>query len=129
MARGDMKVDTLSVSTETEILNRKEFEAISNTIDFSNVSTKDDAGRLVVKAGTPIDKDGQVVKTTPWTGAVGILLHDTYETHPQQAILKKAYVNTTRAQKSSSLTYDLALVTELSKSGCRIVLEEPEVLA
>ena len=73
--------------------------------------------------------DGQVVKTTPWTGAVGILLHDTYETHPQQAILKKAYVNTTRAQKSSSLTYDLALITELSKSGCRIVLEEPEVLA
>lgn len=39
MARGDMKVDSLSVSMETEILNRKEFEAISNTIDFSNVST------------------------------------------------------------------------------------------
>ena len=27
MARGDMKVDVLSVSNEVEILNRKEFEA------------------------------------------------------------------------------------------------------
>ena len=119
MARGDMKVDVLSVSNEVEILNRKEFEAIPNTVDFDGVETKDDLGR----------KDGAPIKATPWTGAVGILLHDAYETRPQQAVLKKAYVNTTRAQKSSGLTYDLALVTELEKSGCRIVLEEPEVLA
>lgn len=129
MARGDMKVDVLSVSNEVEILNRKEFEAIPNTVDFDGVETKDDLGRKVVKAGTPIGKDGAAIKATPWTGAVGILLHDAYETRPQQAVLKKAYVNTTRAQKSSGLTYDLALVTELEKSGCRIVLEEPEVLA
>jgi hypothetical protein len=42
MARGDMKVDVLSVSNEVEILNRKEFEAIPNTVDFDGVETKDD---------------------------------------------------------------------------------------
>ena len=50
MARGDMKVDVLSVSNEVEILNRKEFEAIPNTVDFDGVETKDDLGRKVVKS-------------------------------------------------------------------------------
>ena len=65
MARGDMKVDVLSVSNEVEILNRKEFEAIPNTVDFDGVETKDDLGRKVVKAGTPIGKDGAPIKATP----------------------------------------------------------------
>lgn len=129
MARGDMKIDTLAVNAEEEILNRKEFQAVANTIDFSEVSDTASNGLKVVKAGTPVDKDGKPVKSTPWANAVGILLHDVYEDRPQTAVLKQAYINTTRAQKNSKLTYDGDLAAALNLAGCRIVFEEPVVLA
>ena len=125
MARGDMKVDSLAVSREIEILNRKEFEAVAQTVDFTGVSATSDNGEKIVKAGTPIKADGKVAGETPWTGAVGLLLHDAYESHPQVAILKVGYVHTTRAQQNSSLTYDAALTTALNAAGCRIAFEEP----
>lgn len=125
MARGDMKVTNGSVGAAVEILNRKEFEAVSMTIDFTNVSTTDADGDKYVPAGTPVDKDGKVVSASPWTGAVGILLHNVYEDRPQGAALTKAYVHTARAQANSSLTYDADLVTALNAAGCRIRFEEP----
>lgn len=125
MARGDMAFDTLAVNGEIEILNRKEFEAVAMTVDFTGVSTTGDNGKKVVKAGTPINASGVPVKTTPFTGAVGLLLHDTYETHPQGAILKVGYVHVGRAQLNSGLTYDSALTTALNAAGCRIALEVP----
>lgn len=125
MARGDMSFDTLSVAQEVEILNRKEFQAVAMTIDFTGVTDIADNGKKVVKAGTPINASGVPVKTTPFTGAVGILLHDTYETHPQGAILKVGYVHVGRAQLNSGLTYDSALTTALNAAGCRIALEAP----
>lgn len=124
MARGDMKVDTLAYTSEVEILNRKENEAVSMTVDYTGVDADSD-GRRVVKAGTPVDKDGKVVTSTPWTGAVGIVLHDAYDSRPQVAVLKVGYVHTTRAQANSGLTYDAALVTALNAAGCRIAFEEP----
>lgn len=125
MARGDMSFDTLSVAQEVEILNRKEFQAVAMTIDFTGVTDIADNGKKVVKAGTPINASGVPVKTTPFTGAVGILLHDTYETHPQGAILKVGYVHVGRAQLNSGLTYNSALTTALNAAGCRIALEVP----
>ena len=123
MARGDMKVDTLAVSQEIEILNRKEFQAVPMTVDFTNVSAVADNGEKVVRAGTPVTAAGVVVDTTPWTGAVGILLHDVYESAPQVAMLKVGYVNTARAQQNATLTYDSALTTALNAAGCRIAFE------
>lgn len=80
------------------------------TIDFTSVSTTDpDSGEKVVRAGMPISAAGAEVKTTPWTGAVGILLHDVYESRPQGTILKKAYINKTAAQANASVTYDTTL--------------------
>ena len=80
------------------------------TIDFSAVSTTDkDTGEKVVKAGSVINGTGAVVSETPWTGGVGILLHDVYEYRPQGTILKKAYINKKRAEANASITYDSAL--------------------
>lgn len=129
MARGDMRIDTLKVGAEEEILNRKEFQAVANTVDFSSVSDIADNGLKIVKAGTPVDKDGKPIEETPWTNAYGILLHDVYEDRPQSAVLKQAYIHTGRAQKHSGLTYDTALVSALNLTGCRIVFEEPFVVA
>lgn len=123
MARGDMRIDTLAVSQEVEILNRKEFQAVPMTVDFTNVSATADNGEKVVRAGTPVSAAGVVVDTTPWTGAVGLLLHDVYESAPQVAMLKVGYVNTARAEANTSLTYDAALTTALNAAGCRIAFE------
>lgn len=127
MARGDMAVETASFGAGTEILNRPPFKGVPMTIDFSTTTAGSD-GKKVVKAGTPIDKDGKPVSATPWTGAVGILLVDVREERPQGTILTEAYINTKRAQKNSGLTYDGALVTAMNNAGNRIRFEEPIVV-
>lgn len=129
MARGSMEVETTSFGTGTEILNRPPFKGVSMTIDFSDVTEDEETGEKIVKAGTPIDKDGVPVSATPWTGAVGILLVDVREERPQGTILTEAYVHTGRAQKNSGLTYDGALVTAMNNAGNRIRFEEPLITA
>lgn len=110
MARGDMLFESVDIGGQVEILNRSPFEGVPMTIDFTSVSTTDpDSGEKVVRAGMPISAAGAEVKTTPWTGAVGILLHDVYESRPQGTILKKAYINETAAEANASVTYDEAL--------------------
>lgn len=110
MARGDMSGVTQKINANVEILNRIPYEGVPMTIDFTSVTTKDDdTGEKVVRAGMPIDGSGKPQNTTPWTGAVGILLHDVYESRPQGTILKKAYINKTVAQANASVTYDSAL--------------------
>lgn len=128
MARGDMLVKNTTYGSDAEILNRPPYSGVSMTIDFSATTAGDD-GKKVVKAGTPIDKDGVPVTATPWTGTVGILLVDVAEERPQGTILTEAYVHTGRAQKNSGLTYDGALVTAMNNAGNRIRFEEPIVVA
>lgn len=129
MARGDMKIENVDFGAGVEILNRPPFKGVSMTIDFENVTADTTTGKKVVKAGTPINKDGEPVSATPWTGAVGILLVDVLEERPQGTILTEAYVHTGRAQKNSGLTYDGALVTAMNNAGNRIRFEEPIVTA
>lgn len=130
MARGDMLVEHASFTSGAEILNRPPFRGVSMTIDFDGVSETDEqTGYKVVKAGTPIDKDGKPVTETPWTGAVGILLVDVLEMRPQGTILTEAYINVGRAQDNSGLTYDGALVTAMVNAGNRIRFEEPIIVA
>lgn len=110
MARGDMRYASTDIRVSgEEILNREVFEGVPMTIDFSDVSTTDDTGEKVVKAGSVISGTGTVVAATPWTGGTGILLHDVYEHRPQGTILKKAYINKKRAEANASITYDSAL--------------------
>lgn len=125
MARGSMNIDTLAIATEPVILNRKENEAVPMTVDFTNVSAGAD-GIKVVKAGTPLNAYGVPVTSSPWAGAVGIALHDVYQDRPQVAMLKKGYINVTRAQANSNLTYTSELVSVINKDAqCRLVFEDP----
>ena len=126
MARGSMAVETTVFGTGAEILNRPPFKGVSMTIDFTDVTEDEETGKKIVKAGTPINKDGVPVSATPWTGAVGILLVDVREERPQGTILTEAYVHTGRAQKNSGLTYDGAA---MNNAGNRIRFEEPIITA
>ena len=125
MARDGKMIFENKTISNYEILNRSEFEGIALTIDFTGIATADADGDIYIPAGTPIDADGAAVTATPWTGAIGLLLHDVYKTRPQGTVLKKAYINVTRAQAHNGLTYDADLVAEVAKSGARIVLEDP----
>ena len=129
MARGSMAVETTAFGTGAEILNRPPFKGVSMTIDFTDVTEDEATGKKIVKAGTPINKDGVPVSATPWTGSVGILLVDVREERPQGTILTEAYVHTGRAQKNSGLTYDGTLVTAMNNAGNRIRFEEPIITA
>ena len=95
---------------DVQILNRKPFEAIPMTLDFSSVSDKLANGKKVVKAGTPIGPAGVVDNTGT---VVGILLHDVTEDRPQGTLLKKAYIKTEVAQEHSGVTIEQAVKTAL----------------
>ena len=90
---------------DVQILNRKPFEAIAMTLDFTSVSTKLANGKKVVKAGTPIGKTGVLDNTG---AVVGILLHDVTEDRPQGTLLKKAYIKEDVAKKHSGVTIESA---------------------
>ena len=95
---------------DVQILNRKPFEAIPMTLDFSSVSDKLANGKKVVKAGTPIGAGGVLDNTGT---VVGILLHDVTEDRPQGTLLKKAYIKTEVAKTHSGVTIDQAVKTAL----------------
>ena len=95
---------------DVQILNRKPFEAIPMTLDFSSVSDKLANGKKVVKAGTPIGSAGVLDNTGT---VVGILLHDVTEDRPQGTLLKKAYINTAVAKAHSGVTIEAAVKTAL----------------
>ena len=95
---------------DVQILNRKPFEAIPITLNFTSVETRLPNGKKVVKAGTPIGKTGVLDNTGT---VVGILLHDVTEDRPQGTLLKKAYIKTEIAKTHSGVTIDQAVKTAL----------------
>ena len=105
-----MQFEQTEYLDDVQILNRKPFEAIPMTLDFSSVSDKLANGKKVVKAGTPIGPAGVVDNTGT---VVGILLHDVTEDRPQGTLLKKAYIKTEVAKTHSGVTIDQAVKTAL----------------
>ncbi len=110
VVRGEMRVENAAFGSGTEILNRPPYEAVAMTIDFSSAVSgegfkeNEDTKELYVPAGMPINKDG-VPKHDETTDVVGILLYDVYQSNPQGAVLKKAYINEKRAKASSGVDY------------------------
>ena len=105
-----MKYEQTEYVGDVQILNRKPFEAIPMTLDFTSVVTKLANGKKVVKAGTPIGATGTVDNTAT---VVGILLHDVTEDRPQGTLLKKAYIDTAVAQAHSGVEIVAAVKTAL----------------
>ena len=111
-----MVFNTTNYGADAQILKRSVFEAIPLALDFSSVTdTKD--GKKIVYAGTPVDASGVVANGAT---AIGIVLHDTVEDDPNAAILKKAYLDTVKAEANvakaasqSAFTYDPAVKTAL----------------
>ena len=99
-----MEFTQTTYAGDVQILKRKPFEGIAITLDFTNVATG------IVKAGSPIDADGEVANDET---AIGILLHDVTSARPQGTILKKAYINTAVAEAHCGLTYDDDVKTAL----------------
>ena len=105
-----MQYEQTAYIGDVQTQNRKPFEAIPMTLDFSSVSDKLANGKKVVKAGTPIGSAGVVDNTG---AVVGILLHDVTEDRPHGTLLKKAYIKTEVAKTHSGVTIDQTVKTAL----------------
>lgn len=105
----NMQYEKTSYAGDVQILKREPNEAIPLTLDFEDVTTKVN-GKKIVKAGTPIGKDG---KTDNAATVVGILRFDVTEDRPQGVLLKKAYLNTKVAETHSGVTYDATVKAAL----------------
>lgn len=105
----NMQYEKTSYAGDVQILKREPNEAIPLTLDFEDVTTKVN-GKKIVKAGTPIGKDGKADSTAT---VVGILRFDVTEDRPQGVLLKKAYLNTKVAETHSGVTYDATVKAAL----------------
>lgn len=105
----NMQYEKTSYAGDVQILKREPNEAIPLTLDFEDVTTKVN-GKKIVKAGTPIGKDGKADNTAK---VVGILRFDVTEDRPQGVLLKKAYLNTKVAETHSGVTYDATVKAAL----------------
>lgn len=105
----NMQYEKTSYAGDVQILKREPNEAIPLTLDFEDVTTKVN-GKKIVKAGTPIGKDGKADNTAT---VVGILRFDVTEDRPQGVLLKKAYLNTKVAETHSGVTYDTTVKAAL----------------
>lgn len=83
MAIQEMKVSSVIVTDEVNILKRPGFEAIPITLDSTAFTNG------ICKAGAPIGVGG-IIKNDK--NCIGILMNDVYADRPQGTILKKAYV-------------------------------------
>lgn len=94
-----MKFAETSFSNAPEILKRKLGGELIVPVTITD-STLASAG--VVKAGSPINADGEIANTAD---AVGILLNDVYAENPNGALVKAfATVNLANANANSGLT-------------------------
>lgn len=101
----NMQYETTTYAGDVQILKREPNEAIPLTLDFEDVTEKNAAGKKIVKAGTPIGKDGKVDNTAT---VVGILRFDVTEDRPQGVLLKKAYIDENVAKTHSGVTLESA---------------------
>lgn len=104
-----MKFSSVKAGATPEILKRKLGAEYSKPITVYSTAFGT-AG--VVKAGTPLDKDGKIANTS---AAVGLLWNDVYEENPNGALLVgDAVINKANAEANSKLTLATAAITALS---------------
>ena len=99
-----MKFSTTTIAGDVEILAAKEFMAMPIKVATPGSGT-------VVKAGTPLTIDGA---STTGSGAVGILLYDVDTAkNPNGAVVTHGYIDATKAQSHSGVSYASALYSAL----------------
>lgn len=112
-----------AVNMTPEILKRKlgsEY-LVPVTIAATEFAYKD-----VIKAGTPINKDGEVAEDTEYGGAttsdaVGILLNDVYAENPNGSLIKAfAVVNTDNCPKVDNVS----VITNYVKAALPLIVFE-----
>ena len=118
-----MKFDSNAINMTPEILKRKlgaEY-LVPVTIAATEFAYTD-----VIKAGTPINADGEVAEDTEYGGvytsdAVGILLNDVYAENPNGSLIKAfAVVNTDNCPKVDNVS----VITDYVKAALPLIIFE-----
>lgn len=99
-----MKFTKTEIGGSVEILASKDFQSVPVKVAEPMTGT-------VVKAGTPLNADGE---STTGSGAVGILLYDVdTAANPNGAIVVQGIIDATKAQSHSGVSYVDALYAAL----------------
>lgn len=102
-----MNFSTKNVLGAKEILKRKLGSELTVEVTVPTASFTNG----VLKAGTPVDKDGKVANTS---AAVGIVLSDVYAERPIATIVKAyAVINEANANANAGITIAEAVKTAL----------------
>lgn len=118
-----MNYSSSNVTMTNEILKRK---LGSEYLVPVTIAASEFAYTEVIKAGTPIDKDGKVAEDTEYGGvttsnAVGILLNDVYVGNPNGSLIKAfAVVNTANCPVVSTVS----VITEYVKAALPLIVFE-----
>lgn len=109
-----MKVTYREFGSGINVVSNEHFVAIPYHVDFSEVTEIAYGEVKVVKAGTPMAKNG--IKATVTEGksnAIGILLHDVYDDNPNTSLIVHGFVDKAKAEKNTGETYDEATLAAL----------------
>ena len=99
-----MKFAKTTYGGTIEILASKDFQAIPVKVAVPGSGT-------VVKAGTPLNADGE---STTGSGAIGVLLYDVDTAkNPNGAAVVQGIIDATKAQEHSGVSYVSALYSAL----------------
>ena len=119
-----MKYTSNAVGMTPEILKRK---LGAEYLVPVTIAASEFAYTEVVKAGTPIDKDGKIAvdttvdEYTSVSNAVGILLNDVFVENPNGSLIKAfAVVNTDNCPKESTVS----VITDAVKAALPLVVFE-----
>ena len=118
-----MKFAESSVNMTPEILKRK---LGGEYLVPVTIASSEFAYTTVIKAGTPINADGEVAEDTEYGGvttsdAVGILLNDVYVENPNGSLIKAfAAVNTANCPKVDNVS----VITDYVKAALPLIIFE-----
>lgn len=119
-----MKYTSNAVGMTPEILKRK---LGAEYLVPVTIASSEFAYTEVIKAGTPIDKDGKVAEDTvideytSVSNAVGILLNDVFVENPNGSLIKAfAVVNTDNCPKNDNVS----VITDATKAALPLVVFE-----
>ncbi len=99
-----MEFDKKSVNGKIAILANPHFVAIPITLDFTNVTDKDN-GVKIVKSGTPVKSASGGWVASNDGNATAILFGDVLETRPIGSGIIHGFINKANAEAASGLTY------------------------
>ena len=102
-----MKVTHREFGSGITVLSNEHFVSIPYKVDFTAITDVADNGLKVIKAGTAMAANGvKAAVSEGKSNAIGILMHDVYESNPNTALIIHGFIDKAKAEKNTGVTYE-----------------------